>query len=530
MVLALYALALVGVLMGSGALSEVVFEGAFPSMDTVLERRDALARDDFGALTGGGLSRCLIVVFDADGRRLYASSQEAAEKIRASDLDVIGEASDGLFFEVFEEPTEAGLRHRVMLCAYVDGGDSKVVSAWCVLDEDLRVVEGTLFSGRGALTPREFGLIKGVYDGRMSISRLDYESEGGDSRTLVLAAPIVSDAGYSRVASMASRLWLLAVPLVLVLTGVAALVLGRLVRRSARPLDRAIAACRDAGGDDGSEVVESPAAAGVPIELAPVYDNFRDLMGRLRAARDGQRRMVASVSHDLKTPLTVIRGYAQALCEGRVPPERVDAYHRVILGRALVAAELLDELSTYARMEHPEHALDLVRLDARDLVAESVDEARALAEQRDCPLERSLGPREAPVLVDALLFRRMLLNLVGNAVEHNPPGTRVLVSCSTSPEGASVRIVVADTGVGVAPDLAPHVFEPFVTENAARTAGEGTGLGLAISRRAAELMGGRVSLAPSPEAPWATEFVVELPLATGRGADPKETLRSSGTL
>ena len=81
MVLALYALALVGVLMGSGALSEVVFEGAFPSMDTVLERRDALVRDDFGALTGGGLSRCLIVVFDADGRRLYASSQEAAESM-----------------------------------------------------------------------------------------------------------------------------------------------------------------------------------------------------------------------------------------------------------------------------------------------------------------------------------------------------------------------------------------------------------------------------------------------------------------
>ena len=253
-------------------------------------------------------------------------------------------------------------------------------------------------------------------------------------------------------------------------------------------------------------------------------------MGRLRAARDGQRRMVASVSHDLKTPLTVIRGYAQALCEGRVPPGRVDAYHRVILGRALVATELLDELSTYARMEHPEHALDLVRLDARDLVAESVDEARALAEQRGCPLEERLGPREAPVLVDTLLFRRMLLNLVGNAVEHNPPGTRVLVSCSTSPEGASVRIMVADTGVGVAPDLAPHVFEPFVTENAARTAGEGTGLGLAIARRAAELMGGRVSLSPSPEAPWATEFVVELPLATDKDADPQETLRSSGSL
>ena len=107
-------------------------------------------------------------------------------------------------------------------------------------------------------------------------------------------------------------------------------------------------------------------------------------MSRLRAARDDQRRMVASVSHDLKTPLTVIRGYAQALCEGLVPPDRVDAYHRVIHERALAAADLLEEFSAYARMEHPEHALELVRADVRDLVAASVDEARPLAEQRGC--------------------------------------------------------------------------------------------------------------------------------------------------
>ena len=527
-VLAAYALALVGVLMGAGALSEAVFEGAFPSMETVLERQGDLSHDRFGALTGGDLSNCLVVVFDSDGRRLYASSREAAEKIRASDLDVIGDASDGLFYEVFEEPAGDGVRHRVMLCGYDAEDDSKVVSSWCVLDESLKVVEGPLFSGRGSLTPREFGLIKGVYDGRMSISRLDYENDGGDPRTLVLAAPIVSDAGYARVADVASRLWLLAVPLVLLLTAAAALALGRLVRRSVRPLDRAIAACRDADARGGAGPVESSRAAGVPAELAVVYDNFRDLMSRLREARDDQRRMVASVSHDLKTPLTVIRGYAQALCEGLVPPDRVDAYHRVIHERALAAADLLEEFSAYARMEHPEHALELVRADVRDLVAASVDEARPLAEQRGCPLETSVGTRGLPALVDEALLRRLLLNLVGNAVEHNPSGTRVRVSCTA--EGGRVRVVVADSGVGIPSDLAPHVFEPFVTENTARSTDGGTGLGLTIARRAAELMGGSVGLSTTPEAPWVTEFVVDLPLDAEGEGQPQGTLRNSGNL
>lgn len=526
--LAAYALALACLFAGVGALSDSLFNDAFPSMETVLEYEDALAEDRFDALATKRLANCLIAVFDDQGRRLYASSERAAEKILASDVSIISDYVDGSFYEVFDDSSGGELRHRIMLCTYDGSGDNaKVVIDWCVLDEDLNVVEGTLFSDRGSLTEREFGLIRGVYEANMSVSRLEYATSGGAGRTLVLVTPNVSESSYARVTDAAGRLWLLALPVALSVTAVAALLLGRLVRRAARPLDRAIAVCGEGAAPGLRDGLPAADEAGVPTELVPVYEGFRDLMGRLRSSRDDQRRMVASVSHDLKTPLTVIRGYAQALCERRVDGERADAYHRTIYERAIAAAGLLDELSVYVRTEHPDLPLELSLADARALVTAAVEEVRPRAEQTGCALEVELGSQAAPVMADAALFRRMMVNLVGNAFDHNPAGTRVLVRCSVrrSPHGeGEVRILVADTGVGVPAEMAAHVFDPFVTENAARSAGGGTGLGLTIALRAAELMGGTIRLEERPAPPWATEFTATLPLADGL-SDPQRSFR-----
>ena len=507
-----YALSLSVMIAGIGAASDAVFDGAFPSMLTVLEQEDALLRDDFGALSTRRLSLCHIAIFDGQGRRLYASSEAAAE-LRASDLAVIDDFGESSFYEVFLESDSS---YRIMRCSYDDSGLAKVVEAWCVLDKDLRIVEGDLFPDRESLTPREFDFIKGAYDARMSVSRWDYETEGGDPRTLVLATPLADDAGYEWASNEVTRLWLLVVPGALVATALCALAVAWQVRRASRPLDRAIAACREGGGDAPAPLAPAD-EAGVPVELAPIYEGFSDLMGRLRAARDDRRRLIADVSHDLKTPLTVIRGFSQALCEGRVPAGREQAYLRAIHEKSLVASELLDELSAYARMEHPEYRPTLVRGDARALVAAVAEEALPQVERAGCELElEAVAGEDCDVMVEPGLFGRMVLNLVENACAHNPGGTRVRVRCRRA-RGAGgdpvVEISVADTGAGISPEIAARAFEPFVTGDEARPSGGGTGLGLTIVRRAAELMGGTVRMERTPAPPWSTEFVVELPLA-----------------
>lgn len=524
------ALALVALVFAVALAGDAMFEGAFPSMESLLEEGEALADDRFEALAASRFDRCLIVVFDGYGTRLYASSEEAARTITASDLPVIADYEASSFYEVFRETSPEGdPRHRVMLCSF--DGEERVVEASCLLDEDYAILEGDLFAGRESLTEREFGFVTGLYDARMAVSRLEYGTAEGEPRTLVLATPLVSEASYERVADAAGRLWLVAVPGVVAIAGVAAALLAREMRVASRPLDRAICAYRASG--EGGATLEPAEEAGVPLELVPLYEDFADLMARLDASRRDGRRMVADVSHDLKTPLTVIRGYAQAFCDGCVPPEKAGAYHAAMRDKAIAAAELLDELSDYARVEHPDFRPHLEPARLGPLVSEVAGESLPIAEQAAGELVVDTRAGEGAVaLVDVALFRRMLRNLVENAFAHNPSGTVVRVSCSVAegPGGVGrAEVSVADTGEGFSPEVAERAFEPFVTDNVARTPGRGTGLGLTIARRAAELMGGSLSLSPRPEAPWATELVVSLPLADPRrdpgDADPKQTLR-----
>lgn len=522
-VIVVYAAAVALVLALAGEASDALFTNAFPTMDAVLAHADDLADDRFSALQGPDLAHGGIVVFDERGARLYASSEKAADNIRPSLLPFINDYAERSFYEVFQEDTDGACRYRILLCSYVASDDyAKQIDAEAELDENLNIIGGDLFPGRAALTQREFNFIKGIYDAQKSVERYDYATATGEARTLVLVAPRVSAEAYNLVLDKSGQIAFYVVPVLVVITVAAAWVLVRLVRGAVRPLDRAIDAYRSGGAVSGGRVApgggaasttvrRAPSAESVPRELMPTYRNFTSLMDRLRAAQNERQRLIADVSHDLKTPLTVISGYAQAFNEGVVPPEKERDYHRAMHDKALAASRLIDTLGEYARMEHPEavHELEEVDLAAfvREVAAEALQQVEQAGNTFACEAEG-----HAVVRIDRQLFRRALLNLIENACVHNDAGIAVRIAVE-APDGCAARVSVADTGAGVPADLAPYVFEPFVTENTARTPRGGTGLGLAIVRRAVEVMGGTVRLVEHPEAPWATAFIIELPRA-----------------
>lgn len=494
---------------GTTTAGERIFDDAFPSMETVLAYEPELQNDDFNVLQTSTLDNCEIAVFDQDGNTLYASSTKAAQKIDPTSLSMVNEYGDQGFYEVYQEPTSDGMRYRILRCTYLyDNGFHKQVDAWCVLDQDLNIIRGDLFPGRDALTQREFDFIQGIYSAQMSVERTDYETVTGAERTLVLIAPLVSETRYQQVVDEAGRLTLYAAPIALGLTVAAAWYVIRQVKRGIGPLDQAIYASRR------GEAVPDTANA-VPTELVGVYDNFTDLMDELRAAREDQQRLIADISHDLKTPLTVIYGYAQAFCDGCVPKDKEQAYHQAMAEKALAANELIETLFAYAKMEHPDFSAHLIPVRIDEAVCALGAEAQAQVEQAGCTLDvENNTEHDAPqALLDPQLFRRLLLNLIGNACSHNPAGTHIQLGCSVDPERSLVHITVSDTGTGIAPEIAAQAFKPFVTSNTARVAGGGTGLGLTIARRCAELMNGTLRCETHPPQPWSTRFVLELPLA-----------------
>jgi signal transduction histidine kinase len=219
---------------------------------------------------------------------------------------------------------------------------------------------------------------------------------------------------------------------------------------------------------------------------------FFDLteMRRLEAVR---RDFVANASHELKTPLTVIGGYAETLVTNELPPEQRIQFVQTIHANTERMRRIVDDLLDLSRIESggwtPHAEPVAVATFASDVLAT----AGAAATARGVQLTMAIDPRTETVHADPTALRQVLTNLVDNAVRYTPTGGTVTVFTQAAPQGSWVG--VRDTGIGIAAVHLPRMFERFYRVDRGRSRHEGgTGLGLAIVRHLAEAHGGRVEI------------------------------------
>ena len=476
---------------------------AFPTIDNVVEQEDALSNDRFDELARTVAHNSDLIVFSGEGDLLYATSDEAAEKITASDLPTIaGSSEDRLSYEVLVRKNDQGeTEYEILQCKQDEDSLAKTVKASAICTEDGTILEGTLFAGRTSLTERELSLIKGTFGNHKTIQKHEYETNDGLARTAVLISPVVSESAYDAIVAEAKTVWYWAIPLAVAATIVAVAALAFIVRRGVRPLDQAINAKRH------SETAQTGERQ-IPIELRDTYDNFTDLMSELDNAQQEKQQIIANVSHDLKTPLTVIRGYTQAFEDGQVPPEKQGEYLHAINERAQAATKLIEELFAYAKSEHPSFKPALADWDVHEQLRQLVARHQPDIERAGDQMEIDIPDGPLIAKLDWGLVERAVDNLITNARKHNPAGTLIKVACEH--DDSSISLYVADTGAGMPAEMQETAFEPFVTSNASRSSGGGTGLGLSIVRSCARVHGGTARFA-SPEEPYRTEIVIVIP-------------------
>ena len=236
----------------------------------------------------------------------------------------------------------------------------------------------------------------------------------------------------------------------------------------------------------------------------------------LRRTDRARSALFASVSHDLRTPLTSIKASAGALLHDQVEwaPDERRAFARAIEDEADRLNQIVQELLDMSRIEAGAivPALALYPLDA--LVGEAVARLRPAAAGHLVSVD---VPEDLPpVPCDYVLIGQVLYNLVENALKHTPPGTRVRIEGDV--RFGSARVAVTDEGPGIPPEALSRVFEKFFRVRSGDTAGtRGTGLGLAVARGFAEAHGGSLAAQSPPEgAGLGTRFVLSLPLAAPR--------------
>jgi two-component system sensor histidine kinase BaeS len=276
----------------------------------------------------------------------------------------------------------------------------------------------------------------------------------------------------------------------------AAAIAAILARGIARPVLRvARASTRLAEGRDP----EALPLAG-PRELRGLAESFNTMAGQLTRAREAERSFLLSVSHELKTPLTAIRGYSEALDEGVLTPERAV---KVIRTEAARLERLIADLISLARLDQQRFDINPDTVDLAEIARESAARHAARARELGVQIQLANGNR-SPARADPDRLLQAVSNLVENALRCTPPGGTVTL------ETTAGKLTVKDTGPGIAPDEIPHAFERFFLYR--RYDGVrpvGTGLGLAIVRELAQAMGGNAEVVAGATG---TQFTIRLPL------------------
>jgi signal transduction histidine kinase len=300
-----------------------------------------------------------------------------------------------------------------------------------------------------------------------------------------------------------------------------------LARSVARPLDRlASASATVARGD-----VPAPLPTDGPAEVATASAAFNAMADEVALGRETQRQLLADLRHDLRTPLTVIGGFAEALRDGTAQGPHVQQAADAIADEAARLERMLGDLGDLAELERGGRPMRQEVLDGRAIVRESSDRFRATAAGRGQRLEVDAPARSLPLLGDHVAIERIMANLVANAIAHAPsPSGRVWletrsVTSSDPPVGgrqgwagrAGVVLAVRDDGPGIPRDALPRVFDRFFRANPARS-GPGSGLGLAIVAELAHAQDGR-AFAENVAGGGARVGVV-LPAADGLDAAP----------
>ncbi|WP_068984508.1 sensor histidine kinase [Lysinibacillus xylanilyticus] len=248
-------------------------------------------------------------------------------------------------------------------------------------------------------------------------------------------------------------------------------------------------------------------------ELAQIQEDFNVMAKQLermekekKCLEENKQRMLVDLSHDLKTPMTTIRGYIEAMELGLInEEERRQRILRLISDKAELVSELIDDIFELSKLDSPNYPFTVQIADIAEFIREIAAEYYEVFAEKNFIFQFEIPKREINFSFNYTWLYRAVSNILSNALKYNPPGTTVRLKLFTTEKG--VEIHIQDDGVGIPLAIKENIFEAFVRGDQSRKSDGGTGLGLAIAKQVIEKHGGNITLTTNGE----TSFVLFLP-------------------
>jgi len=405
-----------------------------------------------------GLFSLLFVLFSVF---VYGGISKSLESRIAETLASEADTAAGIFLDEFDETK----------------GDIQASANETVSAMKLHGDEVSVWDGARALAAKSTG---GAGEPRRTVERK--VTAGGREYRIVVASSLRPVTETSRAAL---QVILIGLPLILALAGAGGYLLAG---RSLRPLNNMASQARRITDSSLHTRIEIGRAA---AEMELLVASFNELLARLDQSFESMRRFVADASHELRTPVAVIRGEADVALSADRSAAEYRASLAIVLDESRRLSLLVEDLLNLARADAGRVRLQTQDFYLNELVTDCCRSAQAMAGVRQLKLECRAGS-DLQYRGDEQLLRRLVMNLLDNAIRYTPPGGTV--SAALEPNGTAVKLQVADTGIGIAADDTTRVFERFYRAGESRSREDGGfGLGLAIVKWIAESHHGSVN-------------------------------------
>lgn len=279
---------------------------------------------------------------------------------------------------------------------------------------------------------------------------------------------------------------------------------GQISRKALQPISEIVTAAK---GMSASRLSERIAADGARDELRELIDVLNEMLTRIELAYNNQKQFVSDASHELRTPIAVIQGYADMLDRwGKADPEVRDEAIAAIRAESRGMKELVEQLLFIARHENAAHRYEMEYFDLGEMAAETLRETRLIAGEHHIETK---SMESVLVHGDKNAIKQALRVFLDNALKYTAPNGTIALSCVR--EGAWARLTVEDNGVGIAREDLRRVFDRFYrTPDARGGEVDGHGLGLSIARMIVQAHGGRIEVQSRPGA--GSRFHILLPV------------------
>ncbi|MBQ9210458.1 MAG: HAMP domain-containing histidine kinase [Clostridia bacterium] len=300
---------------------------------------------------------------------------------------------------------------------------------------------------------------------------------------------------------MEDLLWQV-VAIALAAAALGAVAVGVIVRSIMRPLGEISEAAHAMGEGDFSRRLDETRG---DRELRQLARTFNGMSDKLADVENGRREFVANVSHELRSPITSIKGFAEGMADGVIPAEEHPKYLRLVAEESNRLSRLVGDLLQLSRLEREDATLEMTEFDMDEMLRRAIIRRMNDLDQKRIDVECDFRVDPCLVEADAERIEQVVINLLDNAIKFT--GEEGKITLTTEKQGDQALITVWDNGISIPEEDRGRVFERFFTADRAHTSGKGTGLGLSICQRILEMHGQEIRLL-DPEEGTAFRFTL----------------------